>query len=101
SEHAALAHARLAVVDIEGGKQPMTRVAGPYRYTIVYNGELYNAPELRSDLETRGYHFETASDTEVLLYTYIEYGFDCCEKLNGIFAFAIDDEKRRCCYLGR
>ena len=101
SSHAALAHTRLAVVDIEGGKQPMTAVADGLHYTIVYNGELYNSEELRAELKALGHTFETRSDTEVLLKCYIEFGFTCAEKLNGIFAFAVDDEKRHCCYLCR
>ena len=101
SAHAAFAHQRLAVVDIEGGKQPMTAYAGGYRYTIVYNGELYNSGELRRELEAVGYLFETHSDTEVLLKCYIQYGEKCPQKLNGIFAFAVDDERRGCCFLCR
>ena len=65
-----LAHQRLAVVDIAGGKQPMTAYLGGYRCTIVYNGELYNSAELRRELETAGFLFETNSDTEVLLKCY-------------------------------
>ncbi len=101
SRHAAFAHQRLAVVDIKGGKQPMVAYRGGYRCTIVYNGELYNSSELRKELETAGYIFETDSDTEVLLKCYLHYGPDCAEKLNGIFAFAIDDEKQGCCFLCR
>ena len=101
SRHAALAHQRLAVVDIKGGKQPMTAYIGGYRYTIVYNGELYNSGELRKELVKKGYVFDTSSDTEVLLKCYIQYGPDCAEKLNGIYAFAVDDEKRNCCCLCR
>ena len=101
SGHAAFAHQRLAVVDITGGKQPMTAYLGGYRCTVVYNGELYNTAELRRELETAGYFFETDSDTEVLLKCYMNYGMDCVKKLNGIFAFAIDDEKRNCCFLCR
>lgn len=101
SRHAAFAHQRLAVVDIKGGKQPMTAYTGGYRYTIVYNGELYNSAELRKGLEKEGYVFDTASDTEVLLKCYIQYGPDCAEKLNGIYAFAVDDEKMNCCFLCR
>lgn len=101
SSHAALAHQRLAVVDIEGGKQPMTAYMGGYRCTIVYNGELYNSTELRRELEAAGYIFETNSDTEILLKCYMQYGPDCAKKLNGIFAFAVDDEKRGCCFLCR
>lgn len=101
SDHAAFAHTRLAVIDPEGGKQPMTRMAEGYRYTITYNGELYNTQELRSELQSLGYQFETTSDTEVLLYCYMHFGPFCAEKLNGIFAFAIDDELRNCCFLCR
>lgn len=101
SAHAALAHARLAVVDLEGGKQPMTARADGFSYTITYNGELYNTEELRSELKSLGHTFETHSDTEVLLKCYIQYGFACAEKLNGIFAFAVDDERRNCCFLCR
>ena len=101
SRHAAFAHQRLAVVDIKGGKQPMTAYTGGYRYTAVYNGELYNAAELRAELEKDGYVFDTSSDTEVLLKCYIQYGTDCAEKLNGIYAFAVDDEKNGRCFICR
>ncbi len=101
SPHAALAHARLAVVDIQGGKQPMSATVDGREYTIVYNGELYNTEELRSELKALGHTFQTKSDTEVLLKCYIQYGFTCAEKLNGIFAFAVDDQRRGCCFLCR
>lgn len=101
SRHAAFAHARLAVVDIEGGKQPMTRIQDGFRYTITYNGELYNTEELRQELNLLGCRFTTRSDTEVLLNCYIQFGPFCAEKLNGIFAFAIDDERRGCTFLCR
>lgn len=101
STHAALAHARLAVVDIQGGKQPMSASADGYDYTIVYNGELYNSDELRDELKSLGHTFQTRSDTEVLLKCYMQFGFNCAEKLNGIFAFAVDDQRRGCCFLCR
>ena len=101
SDHAAFAHARLAVVDILGGKQPMTRTADGYRYTVSYNGELYNTDELRRELKALGCEFTTTSDTEVLLNCYMQYGPFCAEKLNGIFAFAVDDERRGCTFLCR
>ncbi|WP_283607907.1 asparagine synthase (glutamine-hydrolyzing) [Faecalispora anaeroviscerum] len=101
SSHAAFAHARLAVVDIEGGKQPMTRVQDGYHYTITYNGELYNTEELRQELRLLGCQFQSHSDTEVLLYCYMQFGPFCAEKLNGIYAFAIDDERRNCTFLCR
>ncbi len=91
SRHVALGHARLAIIDPENGRQPMTVRRGGEEITIAYNGEIYNAPELRAELEARGYTFQTACDTEVVLNAYLCYGEDCGEKLNGIFAFAIDD----------
>lgn len=100
-EYAAFAHARLAVVDIEGGAQPMTRRVNGCVYTITYNGELYNAQQVREELLSEGYEFTTHSDTEVLLYAYIHYGDNCADRLNGIFAFAVNDRRRDCCFLCR
>lgn len=100
-ERAVLAHRRLAVIDPERGLQPMKRISQGYEFIISYNGELYNTKELRSELERFGYEFETDSDTEVLLYSYIHYGTKCLEKLNGIFAFAIYDSMRRKVILAR
>ena len=74
SQHCALGHRRLSVMDPENGAQPMVRKQGDYTYTIVYNGELYNAPELKKELELRGHHFRTTCDTEVLLVAFIEWG---------------------------
>lgn len=91
SAHCALGHVRLAVIDPGKGAQPMTVRREEGDYTIAYNGELYNAPELRKELEGRGFSFETDCDTEVVLKAYLCYGADCPEKFNGIFAFAIDD----------
>ena len=73
-DSAALIHARLAVIDIEGGRQPMTRWAGEKEYCMVYNGELYNTAELRRRLEACGHSFSTHSDTEVVLASYLEWG---------------------------
>ena len=84
-------HNRLAVIDIENGKQPMCRSYRGKQYTIAYNGEIYNAPELRIDLTARGASFETNCDTEVVLWAYILYGDECASHLNGIFAFAVYD----------
>ena len=88
SQHCALGHRRLSVMDPENGAQPMVRKQGDYTYTIVYNGELYNAPELKKELELRGHHFRTTCDTEVLLVAFMEWGKACIDRLNGIFAFA-------------
>ena len=92
-EDAALVHRRLIVIDPEGGKQPMH---SPDRNTIIiYNGELYNTPELRTDLMSRGHEFVGHSDTEVLLHAYLEWKTDAFARLNGIFAFAIWEKRER------
>lgn len=101
SSHCALASARLAVVDICGGIQPMTKKYDGREYTIAYNGELYNTEEVRDELRSLGYQFETSSDTEVVLTAYIHYGKDCMEKFNGMFAFAVDDTANKQTFLCR
>lgn len=102
SPRAALGHRRLVVVDPVGGAQPMTRQRGGGIYTITYNGELYNTKELRQELEARGHVFLTRnSDTEALLFSYIEWGSQCVGRLNGIFAFAIWDETRQTLFMAR
>lgn len=101
SAQVAFGHRRLVVVDPEGGKQPMSRKRGDEFYVMVYNGELYNTEDIRRELITRGYTFEGWSDTEVLLCSYMEWGEKCLEKFNGIFAFAIWDEKRQHLFLAR
>ena len=98
---AVFAHNRLAVMDPQNGKQPMSAVVNGYRYTIIYNGEIYNFTELRQDLEQKGITFSTSGDTEVVLYTYIVYKERCPELLNGIFSFAIIDEKEQKVFLAR
>ena len=92
-EHVLLAHRRLIVVDPRGGLQPMTKIREGFNYTLIYNGELYNTEDLRKELLAKGYTFDSYSDTEVLLTAYMCWGISCVEKLNGIFAFAIYDEK--------
>jgi asparagine synthase (glutamine-hydrolysing) len=87
--HAALGHRRLAVIDIEGGRQPMTE--GPA--TIVYSGEAYNFRELRRELEAHGHKFRTRSDTEVVLRAYLQWGADMVDRLNGMYALAIWDTR--------
>ncbi|MDB4896753.1 MAG: hypothetical protein JWN15_3015, partial [Firmicutes bacterium] len=101
SPHAALGHRRLTVDDPAGGAQPMTRSRGARSYTIVYNGELYNTAELRRELEARDHAFQSRSDTEALLRAFIEWGPDCVERLNGIFAFAVWDEAEQRLFLAR
>jgi asparagine synthase (glutamine-hydrolysing) len=87
SEHAALGHRRLAVIDVEGGVQPMSADD----VVLTYSGEVYNYRELRRELEALGQEFRTASDTEVVLRAYLEWGMDFLERLNGMYAFAIWD----------
>ena len=93
---AALIHTRLAVIDINGGRQPMNFG----KYTIVYNGELYNTDELRSQLSDE-FELSTRSDTEVVLKSYIKWGSSCVERFNGIFAFAVYDELSHRVFLAR
>ncbi len=84
-------HKRLAIFDLKKGSQPMT--SG--NLTIVFNGAIYNYPELRSELISKGYTFSTDTDTEVILRMYDEYGTGCINQLNGMFAFALYDSRRK------
>ncbi|MEK4906223.1 asparagine synthase (glutamine-hydrolyzing) [Niallia sp. FSL M8-0099] len=99
--HAGFGHKRLVVVDPLNGIQPMTKEKQGFHYTICYNGELYNTEDIRKELLIKGYSFQGHSDTEVLLTSYIEWGEDCLQYLNGIFAFAVWDEKRNSLFIGR
>jgi asparagine synthase (glutamine-hydrolysing) len=101
SEHALIGHRRLVVVDPAGGGQPMIREFSGNKYVLTYNGELYNTVELRKELILKGHYFQSTSDTEVLLISYVEWGKSCIEHLNGIFAFGIWDEKEQSLFLGR
>lgn len=96
-----LAHTRLSIRDLAGGAQPMVRQGGKGEYAIVFNGEIYNTEELKEELRCRGYRFETTCDTEVILCGYMEYGMEIAQKLNGIFAFAVWDERRDALFLCR
>ena len=97
--HAGLGHRRLSIIDLESGAQPMSTPDG--RYTIVFNGEIYNYRELRADLEKAGVPLCTHSDTEVLLELFAREGANCLEKLNGMFAFAIWDARERKLFAAR
>ncbi|KVE28217.1 asparagine synthetase B [Burkholderia singularis] len=101
SARAALGHRRLSIIDPANGAQPMVRHARHRTFVIAYNGELYNTPELRRALESRGCRFETHCDTEVLLQAYIEWGPACLDRLNGIFAFAVWDESDKRLFMAR
>ncbi|TDK39611.1 asparagine synthase (glutamine-hydrolyzing) [Rhizobium deserti] len=94
-----LPHVRLSIVGLADGKQPMTDLLG--RFTIAFNGEIFNYVELRDDLKSRGVVFRTGSDTEVLLQLYAAYGAACLSRLNGDFAFAIWDAQERRLMLAR
>jgi asparagine synthase (glutamine-hydrolysing) len=96
SPHAALGHRRLAVIDLGGGAQPMTaqRRGSESPVILTYSGELYNFRELRDQLQARGHRFTTASDTEVVLRAYLEWGTGFVDRLSGMFAFAIWDDAR-------
>ena len=97
SECACLVHRRLIVIDPENGAQPMT--AGDH--TLVYNGELYNTEEVRAELVKRGVKFNGHSDTEVVLKAFIEFGEQCVEMFNGIFAFAVWNRRTRTLFMAR
>lgn len=99
--HCGLAHARLSIIDLSTGHQPLIRKINNRNYAISYNGELYNTKELKQELLSLGWNFRTESDTEIILLCYIEFGPNFVTKLNGIFAFAISDPYRNCIFLYR
>lgn len=96
-----LLHSRLAIIDPAGGAQPMTLVRGNEKYTIVYNGELYNTDEIRNRLAALGHTFQGYSDTEVLLHAYAQWGEEVLGVLNGIFAFAVWEHHTKRLFLAR
>ena len=89
-ENIGLAMRRLAIIDLAGGQQPIFN--HDQSKVIVFNGEIYNFQELRTDLESRGHQFKTNSDTEAIIHLYDEFGVDCVQYLRGMFAFAIWDK---------
>lgn len=98
-DYAALGHRRLAIIDVASGQQPMSALDG--RVQIVFNGEIYNYLEVRTELEQLGHRFETRSDTEVLLRGYVQWSERCVDKMNGMFAFAIWDARDRLLFMAR
>ena len=98
---ATLLHARLAVIDIDGGRQPMAFSFGGETYILVYNGELYNTDEIRTELCKLGHKFSGHSDTEVVLHAYAQWQEKCLDRFNGIFAFAVWEEKAKRLFLAR
>lgn len=96
---AALAARRLAVIDLEAGHQPLSNEDGTI--WVAYNGEIYNYRELQAYLESRGHRFRTRCDTEVVVHAYEEWGDACVTRFNGMFAFAVWDQRRKRLLLGR
>lgn len=101
NDTAALVHTRLAIVDLENGRQPMIEEIAGKRVILVYNGELYNTEEIRAELSAKGYQFQGHSDTEVVLKSYLCFKEKCVDKMNGIFAFAIYDERWDSLFIAR
>ncbi len=101
TEFAIFQHNRLSVIDPENGTQPMTREYKGRKYTIIYNGEIYNGDELRRDFRKYDIHFSSECDTETVLYTYIIYKEKCPEMLSGIFAFCVIDEDENRVFVAR
>jgi len=98
-DKAGLAHRRLSIIDVEGGRQPMAFLGD--RFHICFNGEIYNFRDLRRELEALGHHFRTRSDTEVILAAYAQWGREAPSRLRGIFAFGIWDGEERRLFLAR
>lgn len=95
-----LGHRRLSIIDLsDAGKQPMSNPE--QSIWITFNGEIYNHIEIRNELEKLGYKYHSSSDTETIIYAYQEWGIDCLNKFNGMFAIGLWDEKKKCLYLIR
>ena len=93
-------HRRLSIIDLSrAGDQPMK--SDDNKYTITYNGEIYNYLNIRCELESKGHIFKSNTDTEVILKSYIEWGFDCLNKFNGMFAFGIWDNLKKQIFIAR
>lgn len=101
SKTTGLSQTRLSIRDLKNGRQPIIKRRQESDYVIIYNGEIYNTDALKADLKTKGYQFETTTDTEVILNLFMEYREGCVNKLNGIFAFAIWDSLKNKLYLFR
>src|SRR5580700_4703216 len=96
---AGLGMRRLSIIDLSGGRQPIHNE--DETIWVVFNGEIYNFPELRAELEGRGHQFYTRSDTEVIVHLYEEMGADCVQKLRGMFAIALYDQRQGTLLLAR
>jgi len=99
SQNVVLGMRRLSIIDVEGGHQPVQNEDGSV--WVVFNGEIYNFKALRGLLERQGHRFRTNTDTEVIVHLYEQYGESCVDKMRGMFAFAIWDERRKTLLLGR
>ncbi len=95
----ALGMRRLSIIDLAGGHQPISNETGDV--TVVFNGEIYNYRDLQRELEARGHHFQTHSDTEAIVHAYEEYGAACVTRFRGMFALALWDEKEHTLFLAR
>ena len=94
SDSVSLGHRRLSVIDLSArGRQPMSHPSGMYH--VVYNGEIYNFAEVRRELERKGHHFQSDTDTEIILHGYAEWGRNCVQRFNGMFAFVLWDQRRQ------
>jgi asparagine synthase (glutamine-hydrolysing) len=98
-DYVAFGHRRLSVIDLDTGQQPMTDTSG--RFTVIFNGEVYNHAVLREELQQLEHDFHTASDTEILLHAFMEWGAGCVQKLNGMFAFIIWDREKKSLFVAR
>ncbi|WP_243368670.1 asparagine synthase (glutamine-hydrolyzing) [Fundidesulfovibrio soli] len=96
---AALGHRRLSIIDLSSGGQPMEHHSG--RCAVTFNGEIYNYREIKAELEARGHSFRTSSDTEVILAGWLEWGPDCLDRFEGMFAFALWDDASRTLFCAR
>ena len=94
-----LGHRRLSIIDLDGGAQPMPNEDGTLQ--IIFNGEIYNYIELREELLALGHRFRTSSDTEVIVHAYEQWGVECVNRFNGMFAFAIVNVREKTMFLAR
>jgi len=99
SDDIALGHRRLSIIDLEGGQQPIANEDGSLQ--LICNGEIYNSPELRKILQSKGHTFKTHTDVEVILHLYEDYGEKCVNHLRGMFAFAIWDIEKKSLFIAR
>ena len=99
NENISLGHNRLSIIDLQNSKQPMKD--NKNKNIIIFNGEIYNFKELKLELQSLGYKFETEGDTEVILKSYDQWGIECLKKLEGMFVFCIWDEKKKQLFIGK